>query len=56
VPVVSTATCAISGSVVPAAAIARLAATIAAFIWSRSCEVSTSTASAPPAIRPATSC
>ena len=40
-PVVSTVTWAISGSVEPAAVNARRAPTIAAFAWSRSCAVST---------------
>lgn len=53
VPVVSTATEQISGTLAPAAAIARREPTSAAFTWSRSCMVSTTSASAPPAIRPA---
>ncbi len=56
VPVVSTVTWAISGTCRPAAVIARRAPMIADFVCSRSCEVSTSTTSAPPASRPATSC
>ncbi len=55
VPVVSTVTWAITGSCRPAAAIARLQPITAALVCSRSCEVSTSSTSAPPAIRPAAS-
>ena len=55
VPVVSTVTVTSSGRSTPAAAIARFAPMIAAFACSRSCAVSTSTASAPPSTSPRTS-
>ncbi len=50
VPVSSTVTWAISATRLPVAAIARWAPTTAALTCSRSCAVSTSTASAPPSI------
>ncbi len=53
VPVVSTVTCTINGRSTPASASASLLPRMAALVWSRSWLVSTSSASAPPAIRPA---
>ena len=53
VPVVSTVTWQITGTGDPVAAIARLAPTTAAFVCSRSWQVSMINASAPPASRPA---
>ena len=52
-PVVSTVTWQISGTVRPVSAIARLAPITAALVCSRSWQVSTISASAPPAISPA---
>ncbi len=53
VPVVSTVTEQISGRFTPAAVMARREPIRAALTWSRSCMVSTTRASAPPAISPA---
>ncbi|MFN8170493.1 MAG: hypothetical protein U0R65_01360 [Candidatus Nanopelagicales bacterium] len=54
VPVVSTVTWAKTGISDPVARRARRAPTMAAFVCSRSCDVSMSTASAPPATMPRT--
>ena len=54
VPVVSTVTCTITGRSRPAWRSARLAPRAAALVCSRSCEVSISTASMPPASIPST--
>ncbi|CAM5414097.1 hypothetical protein STANM309S_01994 [Streptomyces tanashiensis] len=56
VPVVSTVTCTITGRSTPTQSRARRAPMTAAFVWSRSCEVSMSRASAPPRIRPSAFC
>ncbi len=56
VPVVSTVTDTISGTSRPTARMARRAAMTDALVWSRSCVVSTSRASAPPASRPSAFC
>ncbi len=52
VPVVSTVTCTMTGRSTPTQSRARRAPMTAAFVWSRSCEVSMRRASAPPRIRP----
>ncbi|CAM5538764.1 hypothetical protein STENM223S_08827 [Streptomyces tendae] len=52
VPVVSKAMETSSGTAVPVASIALRAPRTDALVWSRSCVVSTSSASAPPASRP----
>jgi hypothetical protein len=54
VPVVSNAIETTSGTSVPVASSARRAPRTEAFVWSRSCVVSTIRASAPPASRPST--
>ncbi|MGX1311137.1 hypothetical protein RKD24_001256 [Streptomyces calvus] len=56
VPVVSTVTDTISGTSNPAISMARRAAMTEALVCSRSCVVSTSSASAPPASRPSAFC
>ena len=56
VPVVSTVTCTMTGTSMPAAVIARFAPSTADFVCSRSWQVSTRTASMPPSSMPATCC
>ena len=56
VPVVSMVTWAMTGTSVPSAELARLHPTTAALACSRSCAVSTSSASAPPSMSPRAHC